>query len=38
MKNKNRTLVIGSEASSDYRPDAGDKSVLLSTRETRRNS
>lgn len=38
MKNKNRTLVIGSEASSDYRPDTVDKSVPLSTRETGRNS
>lgn len=38
MKNKNRTLVIGSEVSRDYRPEARDKSVLLSTRETGRNS
>ena len=38
MKNKNRTTVIGSEASRDCKSDAKDISVLLSTRGPGRNS
>lgn len=38
LKNKNRTIVIGSEESRDCKSDAEDISVLLSTRGPERNS
>ena len=38
MKNENRTIVIGSEASRDCKSDAEGISVLLSTRGPGRNS